>query len=179
MPPQRPLGFIRPDAILPDLRVKTREEAIHALMACLGAVLPLTAEQQTSAIAALLKREELGSTGIGQGLALPHCTVPFVNEVVGALALTREGVDFASIDRRPAHLIVLLLAPVGDPGARLRALERASHFVRRPRLYPGDLFRCRTPEEIVAFMHAAEDNPAEAPHHPFHSRRSGDATNQP
>ena len=158
MNPQRPLGFVVPEAILPDLKVKSKQEAIRALVASLGAALHLTAEQCDSTIASLLKREEFGSTGIGLGLALPHCTVPFVNDLVGTLGLSTEGVDFASVDRRPAHLIVLLLAPAGDPSARLRALERTSHFVRLRRQYLGDLFRCRTPEEIVAFIRAAEDN---------------------
>jgi acetamidase/formamidase/mannitol/fructose-specific phosphotransferase system IIA component (Ntr-type) len=155
----RPLGFIVPEAILPDLKVKTKTEAIRAMTESLGAALGFSAEQIEMAFAALLKREEFGTTGIGNGLGLPHCTLPFVNELVGGLALCREGVNFDSLDRKPAHFLVLLLAPAGDPGARLRALERTSHFVRRPRAYQGDLFRCRTAEEIVAFFRDAEDNP--------------------
>ncbi|OAI40753.1 hypothetical protein AYO40_04405, partial [Planctomycetaceae bacterium SCGC AG-212-D15] len=163
MPPYRPFGFVLPEAILPDLRARSKAEAIRAMVESLGHALALSAEQIAATVTALLRREELGSTGMGRGVAVPHCSVPFVAELVGGLALSREGVPFDSVDGRPAHFLVLMLAPADRPGPRLKALERISQSLRQPRTYQGDLFRCRTVEEILAYAKAIYDDPAAAP----------------
>jgi acetamidase/formamidase/mannitol/fructose-specific phosphotransferase system IIA component (Ntr-type) len=157
MSSERLFGFIPREAIVADLKAKTKAEAIRAVVENLGRVLGFTAEQIETTVTSLLRREELGSTGIGSRLAIPHCNLPFVQELVGTVAICREGVKFDSVDGLPVHVLILLLSPAQNPGARLRMLERIPHLVRRPAKV--SLFECRTVEEIVAFLRAAEDNP--------------------
>jgi PTS system fructose-specific IIA component/PTS system nitrogen regulatory IIA component len=81
-------------------------------------------------IKAILKRELLGSTGIGRGVAIPHAKHTGVDKLVGTLALSRGGVAFDSLDGEPVHVFVLLISPQDRPGDHLRALENVSRVLR-------------------------------------------------
>ena len=80
---------------------------------------------------AVLQRERLGSTGVGQGVAIPHARLAGVKEVVGVFARLRTPVDFESIDGRPADLIFMLIAPDDAGAEHLKALARVSRLLRR------------------------------------------------
>jgi mannitol/fructose-specific phosphotransferase system IIA component (Ntr-type) len=86
-----------------------------------------------------MARERIGTTGIGQGIAIPHSRHPSVNRLIGTLAISHEGLPFRSLDSEPASIFVLLLSPQDQPGAHLRALEavvratKDEEFVRRLR----------------------------------------------
>lgn len=80
---------------------------------------------------AVLQRERLGSTGVGQGVAIPHARLAGVDHVQGFFARLRTPVDFESIDGRPADLVFLLLAPEGSGAEHLKALARVSRLFRR------------------------------------------------
>lgn len=80
---------------------------------------------------AVLQRERLGSTGVGQGVAIPHARLAGVSEVVGVFARLRTPVDFESIDGRPADLIFMLIAPEDAGAEHLKALARVSRLLRR------------------------------------------------
>ncbi len=80
--------------------------------------------------ASLRKREDLGSTGIGMAIAVPHTKHLSVEKMVGTVAISRSGLDFASIDREPVHVIFMLISPPDRPGDHLRALERISQHLR-------------------------------------------------
>jgi PTS system nitrogen regulatory IIA component len=79
---------------------------------------------------ALVGRERVASTGVGDGIALPHASVPGVARVVGALGRSRRGVDFGAADGRPCQLVFLLVAPPSAPGDHLRALSRVARLLR-------------------------------------------------
>ena len=83
-----------------------------------------------SLIKAIIKREELGSTGIGRGVAVPHTKHPSVDRLVGTVAVSREGVDFESLDGEKVQLFFLLISPPDRPGDHLRALENISRQLR-------------------------------------------------
>ena len=82
-----------------------------------------------SVIRAILGREELGSTGIGQGVAVPHTRHPTLHRLVGTVALSRRGVDFAALDGEPVDIFFLLVSPQNQPGDHLRALENISRHL--------------------------------------------------
>ena len=82
-----------------------------------------------SLVDSVVRREELGTTGIGLGVAIPHTKHPAVRRVVGAFACAPTGIDFASVDGRPVHLIFLLLSPVGESRSHLLALEAISRRI--------------------------------------------------
>ena len=74
----------------------------------------------------LREREELGSTGIGNGVALPHCKLKGINQVVLAVATSAQGVDFGAVDGEPVRLFFMVLSPVKDPAAHLQSLAAIS-----------------------------------------------------
>ncbi|NLN39383.1 MAG: PTS sugar transporter subunit IIA [Smithella sp.] len=84
------------------------------------------------AIDVLLQREKLGSTGIGEGVAIPHGKVSDLQELVVAFGRSKKGIDFDAIDGKPVHLFFLLLAPEGSTGQHLKALARISKMLKTP-----------------------------------------------
>ena len=94
------------------------------------------ADEFESIVKAILKREELGSTGIGRGVAVPHTKHPSVDRLVGTVAVSPTGVDFASLDGEMVHLFFLLISPPDRPGDHLRALGKHLAATSRRHLLP-------------------------------------------
>jgi PTS system fructose-specific IIA component/PTS system nitrogen regulatory IIA component len=117
-------------AILPNLEATTKAEAIRALFKSLIAAEQISRHDEAEVVASLLRREELGSTGIGRGIAIPHAKSAAVNRVVAAIGRCSNGVDFESLDGEAVHLMVLIVAPPDRPGDHLRAVERISRALR-------------------------------------------------
>ena len=80
----------------------------------------------------ILKREELGSTGLGSGVAIPHARIPGLRKPYGVLARLKRALDFAAIDGEPVDLIVLLLLPNSSTGEHLNALAAVARQLRKP-----------------------------------------------
>ncbi len=116
--------------IVPNLVAATKSEAIRALVKSLIIAEQISRNAEDGVAAALLRREELGSTGIGRGIAIPHAKHPVVESVVAAIGRIPIGVDFESLDGEPVHLMVLVLSPPDKPGDHLRAVERISRALR-------------------------------------------------
>ena len=87
---------------------------------------------RTKAIDVLQQREKLGSTGIGDGVAIPHAKVPDLQELVVAFGRSREGIAFDAIDGKPVQLFFLLLAPENSTGQHLKALAKISKMLKTP-----------------------------------------------
>ncbi len=87
---------------------------------------------QSKAIDVLQQREKLGSTGIGDGVAIPHAKVSDLQDLVVAFGRSRRGIDFESIDGKPVHLFFLLLAPENSTGQHLKALAKISKMLKTP-----------------------------------------------
>src|SRR5262245_35939627 len=122
--------FVVREAIVTDLKVGTKDAAIRAMVESLGRSGNIKSADQESIIAAILKREELGSTGIGKGVAVPHTKHPSVDHLVATIALSKEGVEFSSLDGESVHILFLLVSPPDRPGDHLRALENISSHLR-------------------------------------------------
>lgn len=95
----------------------------------------------------LLEREELGSTGIGDGIAIPHGKVQQIDKLVVACGRSIEGVDFQSMDGKPTHIVFLLIAPENSAGVHLKALARLSRLLKDGDFRRG-LMKANTAEEI-------------------------------
>jgi PTS system nitrogen regulatory IIA component len=80
----------------------------------------------------LLERESLGSTGIGDGVAIPHGKLSFISNMVVAFGRSSRGVDFQSLDAKPVYLFFLLVTPDNKPGDHLKALARISRILKNP-----------------------------------------------
>ena len=117
-------------ATIYEMQASTKEGAVETLVRRLSQLGHLPTEAVSEVITAVMRREELGSTAIGRGFAVPHAEHPSVAEVIGNIGYVRHGIDFNSLDGEPVRTILLLLSPPNQPGNRLRALERISRVLR-------------------------------------------------
>jgi PTS system fructose-specific IIA component/PTS system nitrogen regulatory IIA component len=123
--------FVVRDAILPDLRATTKEEVIREIVESLRSAGQLKGTADTEdVVRAILKRESLGSTGIGRGVAIPHTKHGSVEKLLGTIAISNRGVTFESLDGESVFVFVLLISPQDRPGDHLRALENVSRALR-------------------------------------------------
>ncbi len=149
--------FVIREAILPTLNVKSKEAAIRAMVESLADAKHLKAEDAEGVIAAILKREELGSTGIGNGVAVPHTKHPSVDRLVATVALAPEGVDFASLDGEDVFILFLLVSPPDRPGDHLRALENISRHLRNHN-FCNFLKQSKTSTAVIELLEEADNN---------------------
>jgi mannitol/fructose-specific phosphotransferase system IIA component (Ntr-type) len=122
--------FVIREAILPDLKATTKEGVIREMVESLRNVGYFKGSEPEDIVKAVLKRELLGSTGIGRGVAIPHTKHSSVDKLIGTVAVSRQGVGFDSLDGEPVHVFVLLTSPQDRPGDHLRALENVSRSLR-------------------------------------------------
>ncbi len=126
----RMTDFVVRDAIIPELTATTKEGVIREMVGSLSAAGVFKNGETEDIVKAVLKRELLGSTGIGRGVAIPHTKYSGVERLVGNVAISRPGVMFESLDGEPVHVFVLLISPQDRPGDHLRALENVSRSLR-------------------------------------------------
>lgn len=107
----------------------------------------------------LLKREELGTTAIGKGVAVPHCRARGLKVPALLLGLSPDGVAFDAVDGKPSHVFFLLVSPEDNPGAGLRLLAAIAGLVRRSRGLSSKLIKAPTPEAIIGVLRAEEEKP--------------------
>ena len=115
------------DAIIPALRVNGKKQALQELAAKAA---ELSGLNERTIFEILLQREKLGSTGVGNGIAIPHGKLPQLNKLFGLFARLERPVDFESLDGQPVSLIFLLLAPEGAGADHLKALARIARLLR-------------------------------------------------
>lgn len=122
------LDFLSTQAIIADLTCNTKREALEELVSLLkkdGKV-----KDAKATVDVLIEREKLGSTGIGQGIAIPHAKTDQAGQVVAAFARSRRGVQFDALDGEPVHIIFLLVAPPDAAALHLKALARISRLLK-------------------------------------------------
>jgi PTS system fructose-specific IIA component/PTS system nitrogen regulatory IIA component len=125
------LGEIIPDGcVLDDLKSAQKEDVIKEMVAALVAAGKVDEVSSKKVIKALMDREELGSTGIGAGVAVPHAKHDSVSDLVGVLGRSKKGINFDALDGEPVHVLFLLLSSKSASGAHLEALAYISRLVR-------------------------------------------------
>ena len=149
--------FVVSKAILSDLVAESKEAAIRAMVASLKNAGSIPSDDEENIVSAILKREELGSTGIGNGVAVPHTKHPSVDRLVATVALVKDGVDFASLDGEPVFILFLLVSPPDRPGDHLRGLENISRHLRNPR-FCNFLKQSKSAQDIVELLEEADNN---------------------
>jgi len=122
--------FVVRDAIIPDLAAVNKEGVIREMAAALCTAGCFREADKEDVVRAILKRELLGSTGIGRGVAIPHTKHNGVERLIGTVAVSPKGVSFESLDGEPVQVFVLLISPQDRPGDHLRALENVSRCLR-------------------------------------------------
>jgi fructose-specific phosphotransferase system IIA component len=122
--------FVATDAIRAHVQADSKEGVIREMVQALVDAGKIAGSDQESIVKAIMKREDLGSTGIGRGVAVPHTKHPSVSRLVGTVAVSPTGIDFESLDGDPVQLFFLLVSPPDRPGDHLRALENISRQLR-------------------------------------------------
>ena len=146
--------FIVADSIIPNLQATKKEDAMAA---SLFKAAKLSEDDYENLVRAIIKREELGSTGIGRGIAVPHTKHPCVKEVVGTVAVSNKGVEFDSLDGDPVYVLFLLISPLNEPAKHLRALELIARQVRND-TFCKFLKQARNSEDILQLLSEADNN---------------------
>jgi nitrogen PTS system EIIA component len=121
--------FLRPDAVIASLSGQTGHAVLSELCRPLAAIQKVDGQRL---LETLLDREKLGSTGIGEGVAIPHGKVTSLPGLMATFGRSVEGVDFRAIDGKPTHLFFALFAPENSAGAHLKALARISRIFKNP-----------------------------------------------
>lgn len=120
--------ILTPDLVIPELHGATKSDVLRELAECLAAKFK---EMSLSDLAAVLaERERLGSTAIGDGIAIPHGKIRGAKKIVGAFGRHVAGVDFDSLDGGPTHLFMVLIAPEDSTSLHLKALARVSRLLK-------------------------------------------------
>ena len=136
--------FVVRDAINPDLKADSKEAVIREMVENLrqagflkgsevtasGAVATNSSAAAEDVVKAILKRELLGSTGIGRNVAIPHAKHTTIDRLIGTVAVSKNGIPFDSLDGEPVYVFVMLISPQDRPGDHLRALENVSRCLR-------------------------------------------------
>ena len=149
--------FVSVSAIKADVDSLDKPGVIRELVESLAAAGAIKAADTDGIVAAIMKREELGSTGIGRGVAVPHTKHPSVEKLVGTVGVSSEGVDFNSLDGDKVQLFFLLVSPPDRPGDHLRALENISRQLRDD-TFCRFLKQAKSAHDIQLLLDEADNN---------------------
>ena len=148
------LDIVSPGGVVDDLRAETKEGVLREMSEVVAADVPFLSAQALTSI--LLDRESLGSTGIGDGVAIPHGKVPGLNRLSAVVARSRAGVQFHSLDGKPAHLFFLVVAPEQSAGMHLKAVARISRLLKDAR-FRRSLLDARDADDLRRILKEEDD----------------------
>lgn len=140
--------ILLPNAIVPRARWQGRKQVLSEMSAMMARALGLDAREVYDAV---LDRERLGSTGVGEGVAIPHARIERLKHPVGGFARLLEPADFEAIDERKADLVFMLLAPTDAGAEHLRALARAARAFRQESIRAA-LRQAQSSETVLAIL---------------------------
>ncbi len=123
--------LLEPRAVISPMRFSTKKQVLQELA---SKAAQITGLPELDILDTLVQRERLGSTGVGNGIAIPHGKSPNIGQVMGVFARLERPIDFESLDGEPVDLIFLLLAPEDAGADHLKALARVARVLRDPRI---------------------------------------------
>jgi PTS system nitrogen regulatory IIA component len=141
--------LLTPKSIIPDLKAHDKKGALEELSQIITEQEP--ALNKGLLLQILLERERLGSTGIGEGIALPHGKVKKLNKLMVSFGRSIEGLGFDSVDEQPAYLLFLLVAPENSAGVHLQALAKISRLLKDSN-FRQRLMQAKSREEIYQII---------------------------
>ena len=147
--------FLSPSAVVAELRGTTKAEVLRELSEHLSSAYPGSLRVDR-VLEVLAEREKLASTGIGEGVAIPHGKMPGLDRLYAVFGVSKSGVDFQSIDQQPTNLFFALVAPENSAGVHLKALARVSRLFRSPELR-GAILKAQGSADIYRLI-SEEDN---------------------
>ena len=141
------------EAIILDLKAQEKESAVNEIVDVLAKLKKI--KNSAEAIDALMQREKLGSTGIGQGIAIPHSRCDFIKEQIAMLAISQKGVEFSALDGSPVHIIFMLLCPGDSKGEHLQAMAKISKILKDKYLRKA-LLEAKTTQDALSIIQKAD-----------------------
>lgn len=151
--------FVVSEAIIPELVAESKESAIRQMVASLKGAGRIREADEEPIVNAILKREELGSTGIGRGVAVPHTKHPSAETIVSTVAICRAGLNFESLDGEDVFILFLLVSPPDRPGDHLRGLETITRHLKNDD-FCNFLKQASTREQVLDLLQEADDSQA-------------------
>ena len=148
------IDLINPESVIVNLKVTSKKQALQELSKKIGA---LVDKEERVIFDLLLEREKLGTTGIGDGIAIPHGKSDAVSQLAAALGTQRRGVDFEALDGEPAFVFFLLVSPAKVSGPHIKALARISRLLKNDD-FKKKLTAATTPAEVLSVIEAEEQN---------------------
>lgn len=149
--------FVKTKSIKAEIQATDKESVIRELIAGLVEAGDLKSGEQENIVQAVLKREELGSTGIGRGIAVPHTKHASVDNPVGTVGVSSEGVDFMSLDGEPVQLFFMLISPPDKQSEHLKALENISKQLQ-DETFCRFLKQSKTAADVQQILEEADNN---------------------
>jgi len=149
------MDFLSRKAITTEIKAAKKEEVVKELVDLLINTGEIEKRHRNKLIDNLMARESLGSTAIGQGIAIPHAKSDCVDKLVAAFGLSKKGVDFDSLDGEPVYIFFLLVAPQDSAGPHLKALARISRLLKDK--YLRDSLRACQDEKAIIKIISQED----------------------
>lgn len=149
--------FICNESLNANLQAKTKEDTIREMVKSLLDAGQIAEEDYDGIVRHVLKREELGSTGIGRNVAVPHTKFSNIKKMVGTVAISQEGVDFDSLDGQPVRVLFMLISPPDQPQDHLLALEHIAKQLRED-TFRRFMVQAKKREDIVELLNEADAN---------------------
>ncbi len=140
-------------AIIPNLSSSDKKGVLEELAA---SVAPLAQTGSDEIVRVLLEREQLGSTGIGGGIGIPHGKLASINSIVVGFGLSDKGVEFDSLDNKPVHIFFLLITPESSTGSHLRVLAQISKLLKKDH-FKESLIKAESIDEIQEIIHDIDE----------------------
>jgi PTS system nitrogen regulatory IIA component len=148
------VDYLKEDCIITNLKSRDKEGVLRELIKLLeknGYV-----KDGEKILETVLEREKLGSTGIGQGIAIPHAKTEQINDIVCALGISQNGIDFDSLDGEPVYIVFLVLAPTKSIGQHLKTLAKIARLLK-DKVFRNALRNAKSPSEALKIIKEDEE----------------------
>jgi len=142
------LDVLQKEAIISDLKSQDKKGILEELVAPIALI---TGVNHKDIVRVLMDREQLGSTGIGGGIGIPHGKLKQLESLALGFGLSRKGVDFESMDNQPTHIFFLLVTPENSTGLHLKMLARVSRILKHDQ-FKEKLLSAANTDEILSII---------------------------
>lgn len=149
--------FIHKDAVCINLKSNDKINVLYELVDILIKSGEINSSNREKIFNILLKREKLGSTSTGNGVAIPHGKSNLVKSVIIAIGLSRNGIDFNSIDGKKTHVFFLLIVPLSSVAPHLKVLVRVTRLIKN-KIFWDALINAKSPEDVITLIATEEKN---------------------